>query len=71
MPTLAAAVRHSADLVRAWRVLAAQSDERGRLHPVDVEWTTLEQSRWPVILVVRIEGQLSIRLFWLNSSPVT
>src|SRR5262245_35633458 len=57
-PTVMTAVQQSADLVRAWRVLVAQSDERGYLQPVTVEWTALEQSKRPVILVVRIEGQL-------------
>src|SRR6185369_6869028 len=43
----------------AWRVLAAQSDERGHLRPTAVEWTALENNGRPVILVVRIDGQLA------------
>jgi hypothetical protein len=53
------AVEQSADLVRAWRVLIGQTDERGVLQPVSVSWTTLAHTQRPVVLVVRIEGQLA------------
>lgn len=54
-----AAVQQSSDLVRAWRVLAAESDARGHLRQTTVEWTALESSRRAIILVIRIEGQLT------------
>jgi Protein of unknown function (DUF3142) len=57
-PSLASAMAQSSDLVRAWRVLAAQSDAQGRLRPVAVDWTALERSERPVIPVIRIDGQL-------------
>jgi uncharacterized protein DUF3142 len=58
-PAVVAALQQSSDLVRAWRVLAAQSDERGHLRPTAVEWTAFENNGRPVILVVRIDGQLT------------
>jgi hypothetical protein len=58
-PSVASAVTQSSDLVRAWRVLAAQSDAQGRLRPVAVDWTALERSGRPVIPVIRIDGQLA------------
>jgi hypothetical protein len=57
-PSLASAIAQSSDLVRAWRVLAAQSDAQGRLRPVAVDWAVLARSRRPVIPVIRIDGQL-------------
>jgi len=57
-PATVTAVQQSADLIRAWRVLVAQLDERGRLQPVSVAWEALARSGRPVIFVVRIEGQL-------------
>jgi hypothetical protein len=58
-PAVAAAVEQSADLIGAWRVLAARSDEHGRLRPVAIDWQVLERSARPVVVVVRIEGQLA------------
>jgi hypothetical protein len=58
-PAVVSALQQSSDLVRAWRVLAAQSDERGHLRPTAVEWTALKNNGRPVILVVRIDGQLA------------
>jgi hypothetical protein len=57
-PALESAMAQSSDLVRAWRVLAAQSDAQGRLRPVAVDLTALERSGRPVIPVIRIDGQL-------------
>ncbi len=58
-PALRVALKQSSDLVHAWRVLAAYSDDGGRLHPVDVDWKVLKSSGRPVIAVVRINGQLA------------
>ena len=58
-PALRVALKQSADLVDAWRVLAAYSDEGGHLQPVAVDWHALKSSRRPVIAVVRINGQLA------------
>jgi len=46
------------DLVRSWRVLAAQVSPAGKLIPVTVQTKALEESGRPVIMVVRIDGQL-------------
>jgi hypothetical protein len=58
-PALRVALKQSSDLVHAWRVLAAYSDEGGRLHPVAIDWKALKSSGRPVIAVVRINGQLA------------
>jgi len=54
-----AAVGAASPFVRAWHVLAASVDQRGRLAPVGVDLTTLRDTGKPVMLVVRINGQLS------------
>src|ERR1700722_85111 len=58
-PALRLALKQSAALVHAWRVLAAYSDEGGRLEPVAVDWRALKSTERPVIAVVRINGQLA------------
>jgi Protein of unknown function (DUF3142) len=58
-PALRVALKQSSDLVRAWRVLAAYSDDGGRLQAVAVDWKALKSSGRPVIAVVRINGQLA------------
>jgi uncharacterized protein DUF3142 len=58
-PALASSLDRSADLVRAWRVLAAQSDADGRLHATAVDGSALAATGRPVIPVIRIEGQLA------------
>jgi uncharacterized protein DUF3142 len=58
-PALASALDRSADLVRAWRVLAAQSDAEGRLRAPIVDWSALTATNRPVIPVIRIDGQLA------------
>ena len=47
------------DLVRAWRVLAAQVNPAGRLMPVSIQSTALIESGRALVMVVRIDGQLS------------
>jgi len=58
-PVLASALSDSSDLFRDWRVLTAETDGRGRLRPVTVDWGALARSRRPVIAVIRIDGQLA------------
>src|SRR5690348_810627 len=58
-PAVDDAVRRSADLVRAWRVLAAETREGGALARASVDWEELARSGRPAILVVRIDGRLS------------
>ncbi len=53
------ALNQSADLVRDWRVLAAQTDARGQLRLMAVDRAALAATHRPVILVIRIEGQLA------------
>lgn len=57
-PAVTAALVQSADMVREWRVLAAQSDARGELQSVAVDRAALAATRRPVVLVVRMDGQL-------------
>lgn len=53
------ALAHSRDLVRDWRILAAQTDAHGRLRTFSVNRAALAATDRPVILVVRIDGQLA------------
>lgn len=46
------------DLVRSWRVLAAQVSPAGKLMPITVQAKALEESGRPLVMVVRIDGQL-------------
>ena len=46
------------DLVRSWRVLAAQVSPTGKLMPVTVQTRALGESGRPLVMVVRIDGQL-------------
>ena len=46
------------DLVRSWRVLAAQVSSTGKLMPVSVQTKALGESDRPLVMVVRIDGQL-------------
>jgi hypothetical protein len=55
---VADAVRDSADLVGAWRVLVAQAEAAGPLRTISVDWRAFRESGRPVVAVVRIEGQL-------------
>ena len=58
-PELVDAMRRSVADVRDWRVLAAQTDAQGRLRSFPADRTALAASGRPVILVVRIDGQLA------------
>jgi hypothetical protein len=58
-PALADALSGSADLVEHWRVLAAEMGAGGHLRGIKVDRRALVASGRPVVLVVRIDGQLS------------
>ncbi|GAA0703842.1 DUF3142 domain-containing protein [Dyella marensis] len=57
-PAVTSALTQSADVIREWRVLAAQTDARGELQPVTIDRAALAATQRPVVLVVRIDGQL-------------
>jgi hypothetical protein len=58
-PTVTGALAESSDLVRAWHVLVAEADARGKWSFASVDWTALKRSNRPVIFVVRIDGRLA------------
>ena len=55
---LKSAIESNKDLVSGWRVLAAQARPDGRLVATAVDKAVLQGSQLPVVLVVRIDGQL-------------
>src|SRR3954470_5943343 len=57
-PQLVSSVRQSADLVRAWRVLMAESDAAGRWAVVAVPWSVLAATHRPIVGVIRTDGRL-------------
>jgi Protein of unknown function (DUF3142) len=57
-PALVSALEQSSDVVAQWRVLAAETDARGTLKPVAVDWAALRATGRPVIAVIRIDGAL-------------
>lgn len=56
---LVVSMRQSAADIRAWRVLAAQTGADGRLQFFSLDRTVLTATARPVVLVVRIDGQLA------------
>jgi hypothetical protein len=58
-PALREALSGSTDLVRDWRVLAAQADRNGAFHTFAPDREALAGSRLPVVLVVRVDGRLA------------
>lgn len=58
-PAVNQAIRDSAAAIHQWRVLAAQTDVHGRLQRFSPDRSALMASDRPVVLVVRIDGQLS------------
>lgn len=58
-PAVTDALAASSGFVARWRVLAAQSNEAGRLQPVAFDAAALQRSGRPTVLVIRIEGQLA------------
>jgi Protein of unknown function (DUF3142) len=57
-PAVVAALQDTSPRILVWRVLAAQADGSGHLHAAAIDADALRHSGRPVILVVRIEGQL-------------
>ena len=60
-PHVIAAAQRSSDMVRAWRVLLAESDQTGRWTSVAVPWSELRATARPVTGVIRIDGRLDER----------
>jgi len=58
-PALSAALRESADLVGAWRILAGEVDRQGPLQPIAVDRAAIAASGRPAIPVVRIAAPLA------------
>ncbi|WP_158882288.1 DUF3142 domain-containing protein [Rhodanobacter sp. L36] len=58
-PAVIDAMRDSGAAIRAWHVLAAQTDADGRLQVFHPDRAALRMSNKPVLLVVRIDGQLT------------
>ena len=57
-PAVTQAMHDGAADIRQWRVLAAQTDRAGRLQMFHPDISALVSSGKPVVLVVRIDGQL-------------
>lgn len=55
---LADAVQEATPAIKQWRVLAAQASSDTQLKHFEPQWVVLAQSKRPVVLVVRIDGQL-------------
>jgi hypothetical protein len=55
---LVTAIESNSDLVSTWRVLAAQARPDGRLVATVINKAVLQRSQRPVVLVIRIDGQL-------------
>lgn len=55
-PAVTQAIREQADLIRSWRVLAAQSDRGGPLRVFTPDAESLRNAGRPVVAVVRIDG---------------
>src|SRR5262249_46558431 len=58
---LSASMQSSAELLRSWRVLAAETDAGGHLATVAIDPLVLSASARPAIPVIRIDGQLAGR----------
>ncbi|MFL6680801.1 MAG: DUF3142 domain-containing protein [Burkholderiaceae bacterium] len=58
-PALRDALQQARDLTHAWHVLGAEATPRGALRPVAVDLAWLASTGRPVVLVVRIDGQLA------------
>gem|GEM_PF-230171 len=58
-PALLAALRDSADLLRAWRILAGEVDGRARFRRIAVDPAAITASGRPAIPVVRIAAPLA------------
>lgn len=59
-PSLAQAMQISAPHIRRWHALVAELDARGRWTDITPDWTALKRDGRPLVLTVRIEGQLNV-----------
>lgn len=57
-PQVSSAARRSSDIVRAWRILLAESDHAGRWTSIAVPWPEIRATARPVVGVIRIDGRL-------------
>lgn len=57
-PAVVDAVHRSADIVRSWRVLLAESDRSGGWTSVAIPWSDLVAAGQPIVGVIRIDGRL-------------
>ena len=57
-PAVIRAMHDSSSFVAQWRVLAAELDAGGRWNMAAPDWRALQAATRPVVLVVRINGQL-------------
>jgi hypothetical protein len=58
-PAVPHAMQASGDLVRVWRVLAAELDNTGNWTDITPDWTALNAGKQRVVMVMRIGGQLN------------
>jgi hypothetical protein len=58
-PALVDAMRQSTDIVHAWRVLLAESEAQGHLRTTAPDWTALDATAHPIVVVIRIDGRLA------------
>ncbi|HVN91408.1 MAG TPA: DUF3142 domain-containing protein [Candidatus Binataceae bacterium] len=58
-PAVTDAIAQSSDLLRDWRVLLAEVDRSGQWSKANIDWEALKRTKRPVILVIRIDGQLA------------
>lgn len=65
-PAVNAALHDSRDIVRTWRVLAAERDRGDDWTDVSPDWNALAAAHAPVIAVLRIDGQAGNRPGGLN-----
>ena len=69
-PPVIAAARRSSDIVRAWRILLAESSQTGRWTTVSVPWSAILATQRPVIGVIRIDGRLDESRMFALLDPV-
>ena len=58
-PALRDALQQARDLTHAWHVLGAEATPDGALRPIAVDLKSLAATTRPVVLVIRIDGQLA------------
>ena len=55
-PAVDAALERNSDIIRAWRILAAELNSRGNWWLASADMSALARSGRPVVLVIRIDG---------------